>query len=168
MDFVRSHFGKMKLWPVEHFWLTFFPDQHWISTDLEKKWAKSVQLVRVSFFRSDFLQNPYFSEMLQNLPFWNTKTHIFFSFFILCHFIFFMTCQNRPGGYSLGKKYKVAQMKKKTKKIYLGFHIPKNMANLKHFAGSAFYQVSIFYFWIVNALEYSLCVIFTFLVSFLR
>ena len=29
-------------------------------TDLEKKWAKSVQLVRVSFLRSDFLQNPYF------------------------------------------------------------------------------------------------------------
>ena len=32
-----------------------------ISADLEKKWAKSVQLVRVSFFWSDFLQNPYFS-----------------------------------------------------------------------------------------------------------
>ena len=60
MDFVRRHFGKMKLWPVEHFWLTFFPDQLKISTDLENKWAKSVQLVRVSFFRSDFLQNPYF------------------------------------------------------------------------------------------------------------
>jgi hypothetical protein len=29
------------------------------SADLEKKLAKSVQLVRVSFFRSDFLQNPY-------------------------------------------------------------------------------------------------------------
>ena len=49
--FVKSLLEKMKLWPVEHFWLT----------DLEKKWAKSVQLVRVSFFRSDFLQNPYFS-----------------------------------------------------------------------------------------------------------
>ena len=24
MDFVKSHFGKMKLRPVEHFWLTFF------------------------------------------------------------------------------------------------------------------------------------------------
>ena len=54
MDFVRSHFGKMKLW---QFWLTFFQ----ISADVEKKWAQSVQLVRVSFFRSDFLQNPYFS-----------------------------------------------------------------------------------------------------------
>ena len=29
--------------------------------DLEKKWAKSVQLVRVESFRSDFLQNLYFS-----------------------------------------------------------------------------------------------------------
>ena len=43
----------------------FFPDQHWICADLEKKWAKSVQLVRVSFFRSDFLQNPYFSTLIQ-------------------------------------------------------------------------------------------------------
>ena len=42
MDFVNSHLEKMKL-----------------CADLEKKLAKSVQLVRVSFFRSDFLQNPY-------------------------------------------------------------------------------------------------------------
>ena len=28
---------------------------------MEKKWAKSVQLVIVSFFRCDFLRNPYFS-----------------------------------------------------------------------------------------------------------
>ena len=41
MDFVRSHFGKMQLWPVKLFWLTFF-------------------LVRVAFFRGVFLQNPYF------------------------------------------------------------------------------------------------------------
>ena len=52
MDFVKSHLEKMKLWPVEHFWLTSY---------LEKKWAKSFQLVRVSFFLSDFLQKPYFS-----------------------------------------------------------------------------------------------------------
>ena len=52
MGFVKGHLENMKLWPVEHFWL---------STELEKKWTKSVQLVRVSFFRSDFLQNPYFS-----------------------------------------------------------------------------------------------------------
>ena len=48
----------MQLWPVKQFWLTFFPDQHWICGDLEKKVS---QLVKVSFFRSDFLQNPYFS-----------------------------------------------------------------------------------------------------------
>ena len=30
---------------------------------MKKKWAKSVQLVRVSFFLSDFLQNPYCSEI---------------------------------------------------------------------------------------------------------
>ena len=35
----------------------FFSRSALISTDLEKKWAKSVQLVRVSFFRSDFVQN---------------------------------------------------------------------------------------------------------------
>ena len=40
MDFVRSHFGKMKLWPVEQFWLTFFPDQLQISADLEKSEPK--------------------------------------------------------------------------------------------------------------------------------
>ena len=48
----------MKLGPVQHFWLTFFSQ---IIADLEKKWAKRVQLVKVSFFWSDFLQNPYFS-----------------------------------------------------------------------------------------------------------
>ena len=40
----------------------FFSRSVLISADLEKKWAKSVQLVRVSFFRSDFLQNPYFNK----------------------------------------------------------------------------------------------------------
>ena len=47
----------MKFWPVEHFWLQ-------ISADLEKKWAQSVQLVRVSFFLSDFLQNSYFNVLV--------------------------------------------------------------------------------------------------------
>ena len=50
MDFVRSHFGKMKL-----------------STDLEKKGPKVFQLVKVSFFLCDFLQNPYFSWLVKNL-----------------------------------------------------------------------------------------------------
>ena len=49
MDFVKSHLEKIKLWPVEHFWLVLI-------------WKKSEpKLVRVSFFRSDFLKNPYFS-----------------------------------------------------------------------------------------------------------
>ena len=46
----------MKLWPVEHFWLT----------DLEKKWAKSVQMHWSEFhffYLIDFLQNPYFSHI---------------------------------------------------------------------------------------------------------
>ena len=46
MDFVRSHFGKMKLWPVE---------------------------VRVSFFLSDFLQNPYFSDKTK-FTLWDDNT----------------------------------------------------------------------------------------------
>ena len=42
MDFVRSHFEKMKLWPVEHFWLVLI-------------WKKSEpKLVRVSFFLVTF------------------------------------------------------------------------------------------------------------------
>jgi hypothetical protein len=43
MDFVRSYFGKMQvlIW--------------------KKSEAKSVQLVRVAFFQSDFLQIPYLS-----------------------------------------------------------------------------------------------------------
>ena len=40
MDFIISHLEKIKLWPVQ-----------------------SVQMVRVSFFRSDFLQNPYFNRL---------------------------------------------------------------------------------------------------------
>ena len=44
MDFVKSHFGKMQVPFCEE---------------------KSVQLVRVAFFRSDFLQNPYFRVRLR-------------------------------------------------------------------------------------------------------
>ena len=58
MDFVKRHFEKLKLtnWTLlAH----FFSRSALISTDLEKRWAKSVQLV--AFFQSDFLQNPYFS-----------------------------------------------------------------------------------------------------------
>ena len=52
MDFVKSHFGKMNLWPVA----TANPPKS------DDKYAqKSVQLVRGSYFRSDYFQNPYFS-----------------------------------------------------------------------------------------------------------
>ena len=51
MDFVRSHFGKMNLWAVEHYFSSFCGT-----------WStRSVQLVKGSSFQSDFLQNPCFS-----------------------------------------------------------------------------------------------------------
>ena len=33
----------MKLWPVEHFWLTFFPNQCWFSADSVLIWKKISQ-----------------------------------------------------------------------------------------------------------------------------
>ena len=68
MDFVRSHFGNMNLWPVEHFF-EHICYHFWVGATgatanppkSDDKYAqKSVQLVRGSSFRSDFLQNPYF------------------------------------------------------------------------------------------------------------
>ena len=52
MDFVRSHFTSGSTIQVP------FCE------------GKSVQLVRVAFFRSDFLQNPYFSRKMRN--YWHT------------------------------------------------------------------------------------------------
>ena len=52
MDFVRSHFGKMQLWEVTKRYL--------YSTAGTFLWRKSVKILRVAFFRGDFLQNPYF------------------------------------------------------------------------------------------------------------
>ena len=49
----------MNLWPVEHFF--FSPQSE----------EKSVQMVRGSSFRSDFLQNPYFKYLYKF--FWNSK-----------------------------------------------------------------------------------------------
>ena len=76
MDFVRSHFGKMNLWPVgtllehicHHFWVCLLLLSvclllHPPKSD-DKYAQKCVQLVRGSSFRSDFLQNPYFSLIL--------------------------------------------------------------------------------------------------------
>ena len=85
MDFVTSHFGKMKLWPVEHRLNTFSTylssklDSPLIKTlerirfssnqnigegesNFDDKYVeKSVQLVRGSSFRNDLLQNLYFN-----------------------------------------------------------------------------------------------------------
>ena len=88
----------MKLWPVEHFWLTF-------CADLEKKWAKSVQLVRVSFFPSDFLQNPYFRR-IKLFKSWNIIWHQnyclaftwklwYFTFILLSWYCFWLYIFNR-------------------------------------------------------------------------
>ena len=58
----ESHFGKMKLWRVEHFYnvfvFTFGRDCYCIQQSrpkVKKICCKSVQPVRVSFFRSDIL-----------------------------------------------------------------------------------------------------------------
>ena len=68
MDFVTSHFGKMKLWPVEHIFVIKirFSSNENIGLDGESNFddkyvEKSVQLVRGSSFQNDLLQNPYFS-----------------------------------------------------------------------------------------------------------
>jgi hypothetical protein len=78
MDFVRSHFEKMNLWQVEHFfehiWITF----GWVCCCTHSKWwqicSKKCKLVRVSSFRSDFLQNPYFSPPVFKL--WDTQGYL--------------------------------------------------------------------------------------------
>ena len=94
MDFVTSHFGNMKLWPVEHLlntsWTLFSTylssklDSPLIKTlerirfssnqnigegesNFDDKYVeKSVQLVRGSSFRNDLLQNPYFRRIPNN------------------------------------------------------------------------------------------------------
>ena len=66
MDFVTSHFGKMKLWPVEHFVLTFWRDCYCIQQSRPKV-RTNIQLVRGSSFRNDLLQNPYFNMNYQFL-----------------------------------------------------------------------------------------------------
>ena len=72
MDFVRSHFGKMNLWQVEHFF-EYICHHSWVGATgatanppkSDDKYAqKSVQLVKGSSFRSEFLQNPYFGKLM--------------------------------------------------------------------------------------------------------
>ena len=81
MDFVKSHFWTKNLWPVEdffgdhffehicyHFWVGLFLSPVRCNTHAPKsddKYAqKSVQMVRGSSLRSNFIQNPYFSNTL--------------------------------------------------------------------------------------------------------
>ena len=73
MDFVTSHFGKMSLSPVEHFYnifvLTFGRDCY------------CIQLVRGSSFRNDLLQNPYFKLSFEVLAFTVIFAKIFWFWF---------------------------------------------------------------------------------------
>ena len=64
MDFVRIHFVKMNLWPVEHFF-EHICHHFWVGATANKYAQKSVQLVRGSSLRSEFLQSPYFRTHLQ-------------------------------------------------------------------------------------------------------
>ena len=45
MDFERSHLEKIKLWPVEHFWLTFFPDLHWSGKKVSQKCSTGQSII---------------------------------------------------------------------------------------------------------------------------
>ena len=78
MDLGTSHFGKMKLWPVEHrlnifehfFNIFIIKIRFSLSNVLikgesnfdDKFVEKSVQLVRSSSFRNDWLVNPFLSQ----------------------------------------------------------------------------------------------------------
>ena len=42
MDFVTSHFGKMNLWPVEHFFSTY------LSSKLDSPLIKTLERIRFS------------------------------------------------------------------------------------------------------------------------
>ena len=74
--FCNNHFGKMNLWPVEQLKIRFSSNQkigEWESNfminmlkKVFKKCSKSVQLVRVSSFRNDLLQKPYFQKTIEN------------------------------------------------------------------------------------------------------
>ena len=67
MDFATSHFGKMNLWPVEHFFKIFVLTFGWVCwvqyqthpkvrSNILKKCSTGQRLP----FRNDPLQNPYF------------------------------------------------------------------------------------------------------------
>ena len=81
MDIVTSHFGKMSLWPVEHFYNPAYVSSllgviaEYNTSNHAPKWGqifwKSVQLVRGSSFRNDLLQYPYFDEKSTSGPFFH-------------------------------------------------------------------------------------------------
>ena len=59
MDFITIHFGKMHLWPVEHFFLRFFLDQKLIWKKTEEKvfnWSE-VHLSEVTSYRIHTLES---------------------------------------------------------------------------------------------------------------
>ena len=68
MDFVRSTSIEMNLWPVEHFCPPFFPDQCWSG---KKRRTKVFNWSEVHFYRSNFLQNPYFNGVWPNFLVWS-------------------------------------------------------------------------------------------------
>ena len=119
MYFITSHFGKMNLWPVEHFWT--YLSSLWggfaiAPSKPTQKWGqicwKSVQLDRVSFFRSDCFQNWYFrtlfshcksekfweqytiSILTKHFPTWNLQD-LKFSHLQMAIFCRIKFCQNR-------------------------------------------------------------------------
>ena len=78
MVFVRSHFGKMQLWIVEHVFIhrkVTVVMNHKIQffkcfdslVQVPFSEEKSVQLFRVAFFWRDFFQNPYLKVSFQGV-----------------------------------------------------------------------------------------------------
>ena len=69
MEFVTSHFGKMNLWPVEHFYntfiLTFGRDCYCIQPKSEDKYVVRVFInwSEVHLSEITLLQNPYFRQI---------------------------------------------------------------------------------------------------------
>ena len=69
MDFVRSYFGTnepLTSWPLLS--SLFFPDQQWSALIWKKLRTKVFNWSEVHLYRSNFLQNPYFSYNFNLLP----------------------------------------------------------------------------------------------------
>ena len=72
MDFIRSHFEKMNFWSVEHFFITKGYLYYYRYPFVMKK---NVLLVRGASFRTDFLQNPYFTRPWEKKSFCHVEKH---------------------------------------------------------------------------------------------